>query len=1203
MDRGSEMGVDDLERVSWSDVGITELLDYDDRPTFIVNVHQERSRNPNHQVIAYRNPALLSFLERNAQAGLGSQIENADFVDWAAGLSSSPAVENGLPVVVRYGNRDWKSFTIREKWKVVHCNSKDVLSSSSGDWSTISAKPSGPISVPTMPSQISTGRSTAQQGRGGLGRLSSHSSVSSSTSSRSGFDEGRMLKHIDWTQKSLPGLSKYIQFVRNHDWASTALGPMANWSSQLRQIVVMIMSDPDPRLVLWGPDLTLIYNEACVPLIGEKHPKSLGGSPTDTFAEIWDHLVGIVNLAMHNGKATRVPSMALTMDRHGFPEETMWSFCMVPILGPDGTAIGVLDEFTEATHLSIAERRMSTILRVGENAAAANNLKELWTQVIAALEPNVNDVPYALLYSVSEDRSDESESSIYSGYSTTSKQCLLEGLIGFTKDHPAATTALDLSNDTEDFVIPFQSAWRSGGPFLMQAKTGNLPQVLAASIPGRGFGDTCKEATVLPIHNLSDNAIIAFLLLGLNPRRPHDEDYRQFILFLHDRLIKSAASVFLPEEQRRSQAIAEEIAIRHASLSKQLLQRTQEAERSEAKFTRLAKYAPVGMYLFDPSGSPLYLNDAYFELLGIPKEDGYSSFEQNFWRTEVYPDDLPLVEGQWQYLLDERSPSTFQYRLNRPWKSIDNTNGAEMSGPTWILSTAFPEIDEDGSIIAIMGWLTDISSQKWSERLQAQRLEDALETKRQSENFIDMTSHEMRNPLSAIIQSADGIITALTTPGDKRIVDDILTLSKLDSNLLVITPDQVKPIELVQKALKMYESELDSTKIQARLSIDESYNTLSIDTVAVDPSRLLQVLLNLLTNAIKFTQYQKQRVITIFLSASYNRPSSGPGDVSYIPRRSSRPERSPTPEWGVGRDLYLQFAVQDTGSGITEEEMKVLFLRFSQASPKTYGKYGGSGLGLFISRELTELQGGQIGVHSVAGQGSTFTFYIKGRRWQPEKVITTEESDARASDPLYATPLSPRPGSFRAPPPHSFRASPSNLIASTPPPPPPLPATVVPQKLAPDSLHVLNVEDNLINQRVMAQQLRRLGCTVHIADHGLEALSFLSTTTFSVTTPATKLTADNITGTVPLSVILMDLEMPVMDGLTCVRRIWQMEQEGQLNSQVPVIAVTANARSEQIAHALEQGMDVVVTKPFRIPDLLPQMEALVSRVDKDEKSG
>ncbi|KAL2349685.1 histidine kinase, partial [Cryomyces antarcticus] len=933
-----------------------------------------------------------------------------------------------------------------------------------------------------------------------------------------------MFKYIDWTQKSLPGLSKYLQFVRNHDWASTALGPMASWSSQLRQMVFIIMSDPDPRLILWGSDLTLIYNEACVPLIGEKYPKSLGGSPTDTFAEIWDHIVRIVNLAMHKGKATRVPSMVLTMDRHGFPEETVWSFCMVPILGPDGTAIGALDEFTEVTHLSIAERRMSTILRVGENAAAANNLKELWTQVIAALEPNVNDVPFALLYSVYEDRSNESESSMYSGYSTTSKQCLLEGLIGFTKDHPAATTAIDLSNDTEDFVIPFQSAWRSGGPVLMQAKTGNLPQVLAASIPGRGFGDTCKEATVLPIHNLSDNTIIAFLLLGLNPRRPHDEDYRQFILFLHDRLIKSAASVFLPEEQRRSQAIAEEIAIRHASLSKQLLQRTQEAERSEAKFTRLAKYAPVGMYLFDTSGSPLYLNDAYFELLGIPKEDGYSSFEQNFWRNEVYSDDLPLVEGQWQYLLDERSPSTIQYRLKRPWKSFDNTNGAEMSGPTWILSTAFPEIDEDGSVVAIMGWLTDISSQKWSERLQAQRLEDALETKRQSENFIDMTSHEMRNPLSAIIQSADGIIAALTTPGDvreliadavqtiilcaqhqKRIVDDVLTLSKLDSNLLVITPDQVKPIELVQKALKMYEAELDSTKVQARLSIDESYTELSIDTVPVDSSRLLQVLLNLLTNAIKFTQYQKQRVITIFLSASYTRPSSGPGDVSYIPRRSNRPERSLTPEWGVGEDLYLQFAVQDTGSGITEEEMKVLFLRFSQASPKTYGKYGGSGLGLFISRELTELQGGQIGVHSIAGQGSTFTFYIKARRWLPEKVITTEESDARASDPLYVAPLSPRP-------PHSIQTSPSNLIASTPP-LPPLPATVVPQKLARDSLHVLIVEDNLVNQRVMAQQLRRLGCTVHVADHGLEALSFLSTTTFSVIIPATKPTADNVPGT------------------------------------------------------------------------------------------
>lgn len=92
------------------------------------------------------------------------------------------------------------------------------------------------------------------------------------------------------------------------------------------------------------------------------------------------------------------------------------------------------------------------------------------------------------------------------------------------------------------------------------------------------------------------------------------------------------------------------------------------------------------------------------------------------------------------------------------------------------------------------------------------------------------------------------------------------------------------------------------------------------------------------------------------------------------------------PEWGNGEDLYLQFDVCDTGKGLTAEEMSNLLRRFSQASAKTYSQYGGSGLGLFISRELTELQGGQIGVYSVAGQGSTFAFYIKVRRYKPETI-------------------------------------------------------------------------------------------------------------------------------------------------------------------------------------------------------------------------
>ena len=178
-------------------------------------------------------------------------------------------------------------------------------------------------------------------------------------------------------------------------------------------------------------------------------------------------------------------------------------------------------------------------------------------------------------------------------------------------------------------------------------------------------------------------------------------------------------------------------------------------------------------------------------------------------------------------------------------------------------------------------------------------------------------------------------------------MDDILTLSKLDSQLLVITPDRVQPPQLIERVLKMYDAELQRASVKASLQIEKGYYEIldAQDYVMLDPSRLLQVVINLLTNAIKFTQYANKRGLTIYLGASTARPTGVHHSITYIQPRTARHEHSTalSSDWGHGRDIWLQLAVQDTGRGLSEEEMSLLFQRFSQASPKTYKKYGGSG--------------------------------------------------------------------------------------------------------------------------------------------------------------------------------------------------------------------------------------------------------------------
>lgn len=141
-----------------------------------------------------------------------------------------------------------------------------------------------------------------------------------------------------------------------------------------------------------------------------------------------------------------------------------------------------------------------------------------------------------------------------------------------------------------------------------------------------------------------------------------------------------------------------------------------------------------------------------------------------------------------------------------------------------------------------------------------------------------------------------------------------------------------------------------------------------------------------------------------------------------------------------------------------------------------------------------------------------------------------------------------------------------------------------------ETFNVLVVEDNIVNQTIVAKQLRKLNCVVHVANHGQEALDFLQKTVFWTGEPPAGSEPQ-----IPLSMVLMDLEMPVMDGLTAVKRIRKLQADGKLKDHIPVLAVTANARGEQLEEALKAGMDSSITKPYRVPEMMKRIEELAYR--------
>lgn len=682
--------------------------------------------------------------------------------------------------------------------------------------------------------------------------------------------------------------------------------------------------------------------------------------------------------------------------------------------------------------------------------------------------------------------------------------------------------------------------------------------------------------------------------------------------------------------------------IHTSEVSKSLDTRTKVLRDIELLFTRAVETMAVGLAFVDINGDLTFTNSAFQELATLPTEGGNKDY-----LTCVCAEDRERVHEVFHEVIARGRPAQWEARMGHDYP--------ERGWKYWVLCNM---VMQRRAPRGYMLTLADITQVKLAEGHQRQLAEEAVTRRCQQQRFMDIFSHEMRNPFSAAMQSAVSILMGIKEYKRKggylniddiaeaantiimciqtqlRFIDDVLTVSKLDSNSMIlnVVPVDVQIHRSMLMTLKIFQFELQVKGITAVFIIEDSYQQLGLNWVKCDPSRFSQILVNLITNAIKFTALQSgHREITVTLGACTERPLHC-GAVTYPSADLSVDDRTDPGDngdsmnaddsssddgkiegegWGKGEPVYLHVNVRDTGIGISTDwqKLKQLFNRFAQA-PKTNVTCGGSGLGLFICRKLCGLQGGRIGVWSGEGKGSEFAFYIRARRTVPpvdaqerdpitslQIINDATHSRGSSTDELPSGRILAReqnrplasfiPEHITAQPRMTVRrvqSSPTlgQLIAAG--------SDILEEckgRISPSReiqpYRVLIVDDNFINQRILCQQLCKRGCITHLANNGQEGLEFVEASEFGQD------------GGKKLDVVLMDLEMPVMDGNTATRKIRQEEAEGKLRRHIPILGTSGHARHEQVAEMIQAGMDDTITKPFTTADIVIKVGQLVER--------
>lgn len=369
--------------------------------------------------------------------------------------------------------------------------------------------------------------------------------------------------------------------------SKTSFGPYQTWSTCLRIVANSIMTMPYPTAFYWGPKYATLYNEGWRRIVQNKDPGLLGKSFSEGWPELKNYFLPLLDAAYYNGQTTIKESEQLFLHRGGMIEECYFNFSICAVVGEDGTPEGVLDQAFEYTRQIVSARRMVTLQRIGRLLTAVKDLDEdnFWKLLLGAFDSNSVDSPFLLIYRTI------GEEPCHPGCDNEKDICcFLEGNIGFPEGSSLAPKEGKLGKDCGYFSNEMKAAKETNSVVVKQLDLSSVPD--GDKVVYRGFGDAPSLAVIIPIQ-ATGTITQGFLILGLNPRRPYDGDYKLWVELIKKELATTAARVRLLKGEivkainEESQRVAK---IQAVELQSQLQKRTEELKHSELLFTHVSVF-------------------------------------------------------------------------------------------------------------------------------------------------------------------------------------------------------------------------------------------------------------------------------------------------------------------------------------------------------------------------------------------------------------------------------------------------------------------------------------------------------------------------------------------------------------------------------------------------------------------------------------